>query len=200
MSVKIYIEGGGDTDALRSELRQGFQSLFEKAGFQGRLPKVVACGSRNDAFDDFKTALKNKKDNEIVLLLVDSEEQVNGAKWNHVKNRDGDQWEKPALVDEENIYFMVECMESWFLADKNALSVFYGEGFNANALPKTMPLEAVAKQVIYDALKLATKNTQKGEYGKGAHSFKILGALDATKVKNHGSYSKDFFDYLETNL
>jgi hypothetical protein len=28
------------------------------------LPKVVACGSRNDAFKDFKTALKKAKPNE----------------------------------------------------------------------------------------------------------------------------------------
>ena len=110
MSVKIYIEGGGDTDSLRSELRKGFQSLFEKAGFKGRLPKVIACGSRNDAFGVFEMALKNKKDNEIVLLLVDSECAINASppntKWNHVLTRDG--WAKPSAASEDNIYFMVE--------------------------------------------------------------------------------------------
>ena len=56
MKTTIYVEGGGDTTRLHSELRQGFKTLFENAGFCGRLPKVFACGSRNDAFSDFKTA------------------------------------------------------------------------------------------------------------------------------------------------
>jgi len=108
LSIKIYIEGGGDTDLLRSELRKGFQSLFEKAGFKGRLPKVIACGSRNNAFDDFKTALKNQKANEIILLLVDSECAITNSppntKWNHVLTRD--EWAKPSVASEDNILML----------------------------------------------------------------------------------------------
>ena len=70
MKTTIYIEGGGDAPSLRSELRQSFHTLFEKAGFKGKLPKVVACGSRNNAFHDFKIAFESKKANENVLLLA----------------------------------------------------------------------------------------------------------------------------------
>jgi hypothetical protein len=50
------------------------------------------------------------------------------------------------------------------------------------------------------ALEKATKDTIKGIYGKGAHSFKILATLDAKKVKKHGAYAEDFFKRLKDLL
>lgn len=199
MKTTIYIEGGGKTKQLHSELRHGFKTLFEKAGFSDKLPKVVACGSRNDAFGDFTTAFKKKKEDNLVLLLVDSEELISSNnKWEHVKNKDS--WNKPLTADEENIFFMVICMESWFLADKDGLKKFFGTGFNAGRLPQTTSPESIDKTTLYDGLKKATKNTSKGEYGKGQHSFKILTYLDACKVENHGEHSKEFFEYLRNEL
>lgn len=197
MKTTIYIEGGGTTKQLHSELRQGFQSLFKSAGFSGKLPKVVASGSRNDAYEDFKTAFKNIKSGETVLLLVDSEEIVStSTKWEHVNSRDN--WTR--LGTEENIFFMVVCMESWFLADTDGLSSFFEKDFDASKLPKNKNREEIDKKQLYDGLKIATKKTSKGEYGKGQHSFKILTNLDGTKVKEHGKYSKEFFEYLEKIL
>ena len=92
---------------------------------------------------------------------------------------------------------MVECMESWFLADKDALKNFYGKDFKDNSLPKTANLESIKKKTIISALENATKDTTKGIYGKGAHSFKILATLDADKVKEHGAYAKEFFECIE---
>lgn len=199
MKTTIYIEGGGDTAHLCSELRKGFKALFENAGFRGRLPKVVACGSRNDAFGDFKIAYLSKSKDEAILLLVDSEEVVNKlTKWEHVISRDS--WDKLANVTEDNIFLMVVTMESWFLADEDALVKFFGQGFEAKKLPHNQNFEAIEKTKLYDGLKNATKNSSKGEYGKGQHSFKILSLLDTQKVKNHGKYSKEFFDYLHKIL
>jgi hypothetical protein len=199
LKVKIYVEGGGQgahSSSLRAELRQGFQALFIKAGFVGNLPSVIAAGSRNDAFNDFKTAIGKAKEDEMILLLVDSEDAIaTSTKWEHVKNRDS--WDKPDKAEEENLFFMVECMESWFLADKDALKSFYGKGFKENSLPKTANLESIKKTAIITSLENATNNTTKGAYGKGAHSFKILAGLDADKVKEHGKYSKEFFERIE---
>jgi hypothetical protein len=196
LKTTIYIEGGGDTKSLHSQLRQGFQALFKNAGFTNRLPKVVACGSRNDTFKDFQIALKKKKENEQVLLLVDSEDIItkHSTKWNFVKKRDG--WDKPEQANEENIFFMVVCMESWFLADVDGVNKFFGKDFDLSKLPKKSNLEKIDKTKLYRGLKQATKKTAKGEYGKGQHSFKILTYLNAIKVSEHGTYSKQFFDYL----
>lgn len=197
MKTTIYVEGGGTTQLLQSELRQGFQSLFKSAGFAGKLPKVVASGSRNEAYEDFATAFKNIKSGEKILLLVDSEEIVTtSTKWDHVVLRDS--WTK--LGSEENIFFMVVCMESWFLADTTGVGDFFGQNFDASKLPKNVDREAIDKKQLYDGLKKATKKTSKGEYGKGQHSFKILTHLDGKKIKEHGKYSKEFFVYLSQVL
>lgn len=197
-SVKIYVEGGSDSAKLDAELRQAFQHLFKGWGLDGCLPRVVACGSRRDAFNDFKTALKKAKPNEKIVLLVDSEEHPTvPLKWQHVVNRDS--WEKPDNADESNIYFMAVCMESWLLADTAVLADFYGKGFDESKLPKVAShesIEILGKQNIYDGLKNATKGTQKGEYGKGSHSFKILNQLDAQKVIHHGKYAKELYCFL----
>lgn len=201
MKVKIYVEGGGnDNSRLCAELRQGFQSLFISAGFSGKLPSVVASGSRNDAFSDFETAMKRVKKDEVILLLVDSEDSVTSTltKWEHVQKRDS--WNKPTNANEDNLFFMVECMESWFLADKDALNNFYGKDFHENSLPKTADLESIKKTAIITTLEKATKDTTKGIYGKGAHSFKVLAVVDAKKVEKHGIHAKDFFKRLKDLL
>lgn len=54
---KLFVEGGGNhNDALKTECRRAFTALLEKAGFKGRLPRVVACGSRRNAYEQFCTA------------------------------------------------------------------------------------------------------------------------------------------------
>lgn len=118
------------------------------------------------------------------MLLVDSEDAVKAFNkpWLHLKNRTGDQWEKPAKASDDDCHFMVECMESWFLADRKTLASFFGNGFKENALPKQQHPEKVKKKTVYEALKKATKDTKKGVYGKGKHSFKILAQLDPAKV------------------
>ena len=52
MNVKIYVEGGGDTRALRTLCRRGFSEFFAKVGLRGRMPRIVASGGRRQAFDD----------------------------------------------------------------------------------------------------------------------------------------------------
>lgn len=55
--VKIYAEGGGNAASLKAECRKGFSKFFETAGFKGRMPRVIACGGRQDAYDSFCTAI-----------------------------------------------------------------------------------------------------------------------------------------------
>ena len=58
------------------------------------MPRIVACGSRSDAFSDFKKAAAIAGDNFFPLLLVDSEEDVTESEpWKHLKARDN--WERP---------------------------------------------------------------------------------------------------------
>lgn len=198
--VTVYVEGGGDRAAMKSECRRAFHSFFTKAGLNKRLPKIIASGSRKDAYDDFCIALKQKKSGEHVLLLVDSEEAVaaGSGPWKHLNERKGDKWMKPSGADNNNTHLMVQAMEAWFIADKARLSSFYGKNFKENSLPKTIKLEDIEKKVLYSSLENATKDTTKGKYSKGDHSFAILALIDPSKVKQASPHAARFLDTLDT--
>ena len=65
--------------------------------------------------------------------------------WQHLKERDG--WNRPEGATDEQCQFMVQAMESWFLADRTALSAYYGQGFQENPLPSNPQIEQVAKMM-----------------------------------------------------
>jgi hypothetical protein len=184
VDINIYVECGGDQASLKTKCRKGFRLFFEKILPEGKMPKIIACGSRKDTYDRFCTAILGYK-NTFCILLVDSEGPVadNANRWFYLKARSEDGWNKPDNADEENVHFMVQCMESWFIADKKCLEEFYSQGFILNALPKNPNIEKISKADIYNGLRNATRNTKtKGKYGKGGHSFDILSQIDPVKV------------------
>jgi hypothetical protein len=182
VNVKAYVEGGGDTKALKTKCRQGFSEFFRKAGLVGRMPRIVASGSRRNAYEDCCTALKKAAADEFIGLLVDSEDAVAAGvgSWAHVKNYEG--WDKPAAADDRNAHLMVRCMEAWFVADRDALAEFFGQGFNAGVLPARHDVENITKPDLYAALENATRSCRKGRYGKGRHAFDILARLNPERV------------------
>ena len=183
MSIKVYVEGGGNVRELRSRCRKGFSSFFDKVNPAGRMPRVIACGGRQRAYDKFSAALRTASDQVFVVLLVDSEGPVAGGvgPWRHLQTRDN--WDRPDGATDNNAHLMVQCMEAWFLADKDCLADFFGRRFNRNALPRNPDIEQVAKTDVLDGLKSASRQCKpKGEYGKGRHSFEILAKVDSAKV------------------
>ena len=196
MKVKVYVEGGGDGKDLRTRCRKGFSSFFEKATLAGRMPKVVACGGRDAAFDKFRTALEARKADEFIVLLVDSEGPLadDAGPWRHLAGRDG--WDRPPAATDEHAHLMVQCMEAWFLADRDGLAGYYGRDFNLNTLPRRREIEEVAKDDVFDGLRNATRRCKKGEYGKGRHSFEILEETDPAKVFDASPHAKRLIDTL----
>ena len=181
MSVKVYVEGGGEGKDLRTKCRQGFSNFFDKAGLTGGMPRIVACGSRQKTYDKFCTALTGAK-NEFIVLLVDSEDPVaeGAGPWTHLQTRD--KWQKPAAATDKNAHLMTQCMEAWFFADKDALAAYFGAGFKRNALSARVKIENIPKTDVESGLKAATKPSRKGEYNKSSHSFDVLARLDPEKV------------------
>jgi len=199
--VVIYVEGATDKgDDLRTECRQAFSVFFAKTKLGEKLrPRVIPCGGRNNAFNDFCTALSQNKN---ALLLVDSEAAIdplhqgaNYLPWSHLKVRDA--WSKPADAEEDHCHLMVECMENWFVADWEAMASFYGKGFEKKHKPSGL-VENISKASVYAALEAATKGCEsKGSYGKGAHSFKLLGLIDARKVVANSPWAQRLIDEIE---
>ena len=186
VSARIYWEGGGNTKEGRARCREGFRKLIENSGFAGRMPRLVACGSRISAFDDFKTAHAQRTPEAYVGLLVDSEDPVVDIdrSWHHVQQRIGDQWVKPNGAVDEQLLFMITSMETWIVTDRDALSKHFGPRFNAATLPPLQGIEQRERQAMLNALQQATADCP-GPYAKGAKSFGLLAKLDPDVLEQH---------------
>ena len=198
MSTTVYVEGGGDKDtkALRTQCRRAFSEFFRKAGLTGRLPKVIACGSRERAFEDFCHAC-NGRFSGVPVLLIDSEGPVVDADpWSHLKRSDG--WDRPRSAPDGTAHLMVQCMESWFHADKESLAGFFGTGFNRNAMSGAST-EDIPKADVERGLMSATRQSRKGAYRKGRHSFDVLRRLDVDKVCRASPHAKRLIETLLAN-
>jgi hypothetical protein len=196
VSVRVYVEGGGNyrhTDTSTA-CRSGFVQLFEKLGLPPRRLSVVACGSRSETFKDFRQRVRQQTD-EFVILLVDSEGPVGAAaSWAYLRTRDN--WRRPTRSTEDQAHLMVQCMEAWFLADRQALGSFYEQGFLARSLPGHANIEEVPKDELVRRLEHASRNTQKGRYHKTRHGFALLALIDPQKVRAASRRASMLFDVL----
>lgn len=198
MTLTLYVEGGGNSQKdLKRECRRGFRKFIERAGLKGRMPRIVACGGRRQAYDRFKTALG--AGTRTPMLLVDAERPVTeSTPWEHLC-RGEDRWARPSGARNDHCHLMVQVMESWFLADRQALRSFYGSRFHDRSLPANRRVEQVPKADILAGLARATKDTSKGRYDpkrKGPTSFAILAEIDPTEVERSSPHAEDFLDTL----
>ena len=184
VNVVVYVEGGGTTSELRTRCRRGFSEFFQRAGLRGRMPRVVACGSRQDTYSDFCTALRSAaKSGKLPVLLVDSESRVKDdcTPWDHLRRSDN--WSQPDGASVDHVFLMVQCMEAWFVADRSVLESFFGQGFNAKALPGQTSIEDISKGDVLKALYDATRHCRiKGKYDKARHAFDLLALTDPVRV------------------
>ena len=194
VSVSLYVEDGGSTRGQQTNLRRAFIQFIDKAGLAGNMPKIAACGSRDEAYKDFRTA--HKSSTTTALLLVDSEGPVTAeSPWRHLESRDG--WDRPPGSTDDQYHLMVQVMESWFLADREALTDYYGNDFRPSAIPQWQDIERVPKSDVLDKLGDATRDTKKGRYDKGRHSFEILREIDPEKVTNASPHARRLVDCLK---
>ena len=178
----LYIEGGGDSQYLGARFREGWNAFFKSAGLANKT-KVVRGGGRDKTFDRFVTAIENNRPNVVPILLVDSEDPVAAGHtvWQHLFARKDDGWRRPPNADDDQAFLMVQAMETWFLADRDALRKYFGARFRPNALKKWPDLEAVPKQTALGALERATAACTK-HYAKGKVSFELLAHIDPALV------------------
>jgi hypothetical protein len=218
VKVKVFVEGGG-VKSLRTDCRAAFKIFLKKSGLAEHMLKIIASGSRSNAYNDYCKALDNGED---AVLLIDSEGPVVSPKnndsydatdpktwrpWHHLKqHKDSkgqliDNWDKPQNARDEDCHLMVQFMESWFLTDIEALKDYYGNGFNERSFSEqTKNIENIAKAKVEDLLRKATANTKKGQYSKGKHSFEILKRIDPHKVMRQSPWAKRFVTLLSDRM
>ncbi len=206
MKVSIYVEGGGDSKDLHARCREGFSKLIGKAGFTGRMPRIVACGGRQHAFDMFRTAIGNEQGFHPILL-VDSEDPVNpqnelshgsAAAWEHLQSRDG--WTRPQGTDDDQAQMMVTCTETWIMSDREALRKVFGARLQLSALLPVNDLEQRSRSDVQLALEDATRTCGRDKaYRKGKRSFQVLAELNPRALMNLPHF-KRFIEALDGRL
>lgn len=197
MSVHIFVEGGGNQNRTKTACRKAFHVFFDRLLGDRPKPRIIASGSRDQAYRDFSQSLSDGSTT-FSLLLVDSEDPVPAGKTVAEHLQDRDRWTSP--LPEGQVHLMVQCMEAWFLADKAMLAEYYGDGFTTSALPRNPDIEDVPKADVFRGLERATAKTSKGTYHKTQHGFDILALLQPGPVQQRSRFAAEFFAILLTNL
>lgn len=199
MDIKLYVEGGGKGTSKNATIRmqQGFDSFFKELKDAARDKKIsfriIPSSNTQTAYDDFMLSVRTSPES-FNMLLIDSDEAVGAdesardflqkkhKKWNLQK------------INDEQCHLMVQIMESWFIADIDALKKFYGQNFKESAIPRNKNVEAIEKEIVEKALKAATAKTQKEEYHKIKHGGKLLEIINPIKVRAAASRCKRLFE------
>ena len=180
--IWIYFEGQTN---LRPSFTEFFSELRQLASQNGKALHLFAA---KDGPRDFAKAPR-RHPNALVVLLKDSEQSFDDSVT--LCQRSGID---PKLADQ--VFWMVESMESWFLADPDALATYYGQGFSRKAIGQTANVEAVSKSEVFNRLKSATTNTTKGEYNKVRHAPDLLAKLDPKLVQGHAEHCRSLSEAL----
>ena len=159
------------------------------------MPRVVRGGGRARTFDLFRTAIRNPRPGRMPFLLVDSETAVTTGQsaWRHLGARDG--WDRPPQAGDDQAFLMVQVMETWFLADRNALRQYFGTSFRKNVLRQWPDLEGVSKDDVIDTLDRATAKCPR-PYTKGTVSFELLERVDPAQVEAECPHANALLDRL----
>ena len=190
-AVTIYVEGGGDGARGLQQVRLAFREFLSE--FTGSMPRIIPCGGRGAAYDDFMTAVRSRP-NEFILLLVDAEARVRVASpRQHLRGRDG--WDL-SEVEEEQVHMMVQAIEAWMIADRDAVREYFGDGFNENALPGRRNPEEIPKDDLKGALIRAGRDTNKKGYHEIHDGTKILEKLDPAVVRGACPHCRRLFTVL----
>ena len=185
MKAVVYVEGGSSRKTERVRFLLAMRTFLRKgathAGNPTPLPEVVACGSRGDTLRKFRAACSRPSETTPVLL-VDSEGPVD---WGRGSARQQlqrvDDWDL-RFTDDRSVHLMVQFMETWIIADPEAVEAYYGKGFRKKAIPAATDPERVGKSQVLAALKQATAATRRRRYDKTRDAPELLKRLDSRRV------------------
>lgn len=204
--IRLYIEG--DTKQKGSgnsiTLRQGFNEFFGKWAQEEKINiklQPILCGDRGKAVKIF---LNDEAfyPQSFAVLLIDSEREKDQNKSAKLFLEEDFPNYDFKNVKESQCHFMVQAMESWFLADREKLAACYDNKFHEKSLPQHNEIEKVPKDDAIEKLKKATKETKngKGEYSKGTDSGKILGEIRPQKVIDAAPHCRKLFEAISDKI
>jgi hypothetical protein len=161
--LRIYFEGD-------DRLRPGFRSFLSKIAESARRNDwrfAAPIATYGRPVQAFRIALQTHSSAWNVLLLDWEDPNESEIR----KRQLGD-------CDPDSVFWMVQIMESWFLADLDALKMVF-KGLNEAAVRGNPNVEEIPKEDVLERLKKAAN----GEYHKVKHGTKLLGLIDPAKVR-----------------
>ena len=185
-AVRIYFEGD-------PKLRSGFRSLF--AGLQSASRRITPVPCKANAIADFMDGIKNYPD-AVNILLIDADGPHSPATVQEVRRRIN-RYAPGVQIADDRLHFMVQVMESWFLADRATLQAYYGPDFAENRLPANRQVEQILKDDVINGLAAATRDTGKGRYHKTRHAPALLASLSPVQVRAAAPACAKLFTALE---
>ena len=196
--LAIYLEGGGDGKESRAKLRRGMGEFLRELRDLSRDKslrwKIVPCGGRNQAFKGFRNSVRQSGAS-VSILLVDAEGPVGAGPRQHLVLRD--RWDL-GFACERELQLMIQSMETWIVADPDALAGYYGRDFAGNAIPgRGADLEALDRGEIMRGLARATRRTAKREYQKIRDGSLLLEKIDPATVQGRCPACSRLFETLK---
>ena len=185
--IRIYFEGD---DALRPGFRGFLGEVADIA--RSRKCRFNLIAANATPVQDFRDALKSHPDAFNVLLL-DADDVINLplSEFCARKNLAG---------LSEQVFWMVQIMESWLLADPERLKEYYGLRFNDGVLRGNPNVEQIPKGDVEARLLAATRETRAGKYHKTAHAPHLLAKIRPDLVNAAAPNCKRLFDLLLKKL
>ncbi len=177
--LRVYFEGD---DRLRPGFRQFLSEIAEAARSKRCYFDLIATEAT--PVQDFQTALKSHP-NAWNVLLLDSEDPPEF------------QVRKKSLedCDRDSVFWMVQIMESWFLADIDALKAVFKDSSEA-AVRGNPNVEEIPKADVLKRLNRAAN----GEYQKVKHGMKLLELIDPSKVRKAAPHCDRMFNQILARL
>ncbi len=169
--IRVYFEGAPE---LKEGFRRFLDELYKEAG--RRRCRLDLIATRGTPVEDYRTALRTHPEAWNILLL-DSDGPF--VTFDEVCQRK----QLRQLPSQDSTFWMVQTMESWFLADTDALSQYYGRDFDVDALKGSAKVEEIHKADAYNKLGRATRETKKGGYQNTRHAPELLASINPGKVR-----------------
>ena len=177
--MDIYLEGGNH---LRNPMKGFLRRAVNPNYPQSVVLDVVPCRSRDRAISRFGKAQPGS------LLLIDSEGEDIATLSSRVA-------ERTRVADAAGrAFFMVQCMEAWFLADRQALIGYFSDGINENPLSRNYNVEQIAEPD--DGIRNATRRCRKGQYNKTTHAVDLLAMINPQAVYDACPNFRSLIDFL----
>lgn len=196
--LRLYIEGG-DSSESKALLRAGFSVFLQEVAIacaDARIAWNPVCAKCDgETFKLFRHSIRTRPGGwSAVLLDSDCCPEPGTADVLEFLRKEK-RWDVSGL-EASQCHLMVVKMETWFLADPEAMEKHFGRGFETGALPRSANLEMLPGKAIDEAISRAVRGTKREKYRKIQDAAKLLQLISPQLVRQRSKSCDRLFNTL----